>query len=469
MGGAAYQAQPAGIDLPEAVVHDTDAHDDGEADEDEEEVVQPEPMAPELLSEAMVRSGFLLKRGDKRKHWKKRWVVLRASRLAFYKNQKEYRLMKVVNTHEIRAAVPVDFKRVGLTVGIVTPERTLYIRGATQEETYAWLHDINRIREQSRDSQPGHELAHHMHALHMRNDGRPLSPRLDSGPAAYLRVEQGTAQAPITIAPRSVTAPTVSISQVCDDMRAEPVVLSTSPSSMTAAQRPLGGRDEPQNGDVSSPHLCTAPPIAEALEHDDAHDTRLMPPAMQPVLSSSEEEGEQDETRAPPAPLRLPSRDEDVDRIVAQGYLMKQSSRRKQWRKRWFVLTVHNIFYAGSHMDSRAHRSIPTSMILDVMECEPPASVNPSFSLRSLSSAALPTDTPHGKHAAHAESPIQSVFGPSKPRMDHCFKIVTPMRTYFLCAPTEEDEIKWLSALQTILNRQRSAPGSQQRTVMSPH
>ena len=53
--------------------------------------------------------------------------------------------------------------------------------------------------------------------------------------------------------------------------------------------------------------------------------------------------------------------------------------------------------------------------------------------------------------------------------MEHCFKIVTPMRTYFLCAPTEEEEIKWLSALQTILNRQRSAPGSQQRTVMTPH
>lgn len=67
LGGAAYQAQPAGIDLAETVVHDTDGHDDVEADEDEEEVGQPELMAPELLSEAMVRSGFLLKRGDKRK------------------------------------------------------------------------------------------------------------------------------------------------------------------------------------------------------------------------------------------------------------------------------------------------------------------------------------------------------------------------------------------------------------------
>lgn len=67
MGGAAYQAQPAGIDVAETAVHDTDGHDDAEVDEDDEDVGQPEPMAPELLSEAMVRSGFLLKRGDKRK------------------------------------------------------------------------------------------------------------------------------------------------------------------------------------------------------------------------------------------------------------------------------------------------------------------------------------------------------------------------------------------------------------------
>lgn len=40
MGGAAYQAQPAGIDVAETAVHDTDGHDDAEVDEDDEDVGQ---------------------------------------------------------------------------------------------------------------------------------------------------------------------------------------------------------------------------------------------------------------------------------------------------------------------------------------------------------------------------------------------------------------------------------------------
>ena len=37
----------------------------------------------------------------------------------------------------------------------------------------------------------------------------------------------------------------------------------------------------------------------------------------------------------------------------------------------------------------------------------------------------------------------------------YSFQIVTTERTFVLCVPTEEDEIRWLSALQTLLNRQR--------------
>lgn len=60
--------------------------DDAEADEDELDA--HESMAPELVNEVIIRSGFVYKRGEKRKTWKKRWAVLRASRLALYKNEK---------------------------------------------------------------------------------------------------------------------------------------------------------------------------------------------------------------------------------------------------------------------------------------------------------------------------------------------------------------------------------------------
>ena len=42
----------------------------------------------------------------------------------------------------------------------------------------------------------------------------------------------------------------------------------------------------------------------------------------------------------------------DPSRIILQGYLMKQSNRRKHWRKRWFVLTSSKLMYTRSHMVS---------------------------------------------------------------------------------------------------------------------
>lgn len=39
------------------------------------------------------------------------------------------------------------------------------------------------------------------------------------------------------------------------------------------------------------------------------------------------------------------------------------------------------------------------------------------------------------------------------------FKIVTTQRTLLLCAPTEEEEIKWLSAVRALIHRQRSGSG----------
>lgn len=35
-----------------------------------------------------VKSGYLMKKGERRKAWKKRWFVLRGGQVAMYKNEK---------------------------------------------------------------------------------------------------------------------------------------------------------------------------------------------------------------------------------------------------------------------------------------------------------------------------------------------------------------------------------------------
>ena len=37
-------------------------------------------------------------------------------------------------------------------------------------------------------------------------------------------------------------------------------------------------------------------------------------------------------------------------KVILSGYLMKCGSKRRNWRKRWFVLTAEKLFYSTSHM-----------------------------------------------------------------------------------------------------------------------
>lgn len=50
----------------------------------------------------------------------------------------------------------------------------------------------------------------------------------------------------------------------------------------------------------------------------------------------------------------------------------------------------------------------------------------------------------------------------------HCFKIITPKRTYLVSSPSEEDEIKWLAALQCLVARKATAPSPPSLSDLPP-
>jgi len=54
----------------------------------------------------------------------------------------------------------------------------------------------------------------------------------------------------------------------------------------------------------------------------------------------------------------------------------------------------------------------------------------------------------------------------------HTFKIVTTKRTLLLCAPSEEDEIKWLGAIRALIARRAElgqVPGKASKSASSGH
>ena len=54
----------------------------------------------------------------------------------------------------------------------------------------------------------------------------------------------------------------------------------------------------------------------------------------------------------------------------------------------------------------------------------------------------------------------------------HTFKIVTTKRTLLLCAPSEDDEIKWLGAIRALIARRAElgqVPGKASKSASSGH
>jgi hypothetical protein len=99
------------------------------------------------------------------------------------------------------------------------------------------------------------------------------------------------------------------------------------------------------------------------------------------------------------------------------------------------------------------NRQIPLSAILDAIEYEgpPPPSKQRSLPLSPSASEDYPRS-----------------FGDGKKNYEHCFKIITPKRTYLVCAPGEEDEIKWLAALQCLVARKSSQGAPSTSSALSP-
>ena len=104
----------------------------------------------------------------------------------------------------------------------------------------------------------------------------------------------------------------------------------------------------PRSGSFTAPSLTPSPPrhrpsrmqnITSSDSDDPSPQTfhhRSGSAHLQP-LSASPTKGQ-----FPPAP--------DPAKTVLSGYLMKCGSKRRNWRKRWFVLTGEHLMYSASHM-----------------------------------------------------------------------------------------------------------------------
>ncbi|TIA78122.1 hypothetical protein E3P92_03956 [Wallemia ichthyophaga] len=293
-----------------------------------------------INEENVLRNGYLDKKGGgHRKRWKKRWFVLRPTKLAIYKSDKEYRLLRLIDVSAMHTCVEVDVgKKHNNVFGLVTPDRIFYLKCHSRPDMESWIDAVNMARKFMRESNSLHT------SLAINNESSSQLSPVNIPTPAHRRTSLSSTQA-------------------------SPARIETGGFSLTT-----DGGESPNDRDST----------------DDDDDDGGLPPT-------------------------------DPNKVILTGYLMKLS-KRKAWRKRYWMLTSDKLSYARSHMD-KPQRHIPLSKILDTLEAEK-----------------QPT-SPEGAE-----------------QHEHKFKVITVKRTFILSAQSEEEEIRWLSALQTLLAHKRGLP-----------
>ncbi|KAJ7476035.1 pleckstrin-like protein [Mycena latifolia] len=343
----------------------------GEDSEDEDEVeggwrtatadAGDSPRPRGSADESVIKAGYLWKKGERRKTWKKRWFVLRPAHLAYYKTAAEYQLLRLLDLADVHSCTKVALKRHENTFGLVSPVRTFYLQAKNPGEVHDWVLAIEAARQ------------------------------------ALVAASAGPSSTPIPI-PRG-------------RVRHAPPPMTPSPPSQGGYYMTSSDSEDASPSGQRSYSLSSQTRPATTMQQGGTS-----PSAKGPV---------------------------DPGKTILSGYLMKCGSKRRNWRKRWFVLTGEQLVYSGSHMDTKPHRRFPFAEILDALEYDLPANrQNPA--LMAPPAVSPPTVPPASDDDAHDA---------------HTFKIVTTKRTLLLCAPSEEDEIKWLGAVRALIARRSGSGG----------
>jgi len=324
-------------------------------------------------------------------------------KLAYYKNEREYQCLHILCLGEIHTVTAVSLKRHTNTFGIVTPTRTFYIQASSQKECDDWVDSLNEARNRLKEIETP--------PAPTPVAGTPRGSVIDGCLTRSLSTRRAG------VPPAITTTRYDGVSQ-----QSGAPVTPTSPIAGLNFSGVSSDSDDPFTSAAGSPprtNITVEPPQTPTTTNANTNTN-------QHVLLSS------------------PQRQSNNNQVVLSGYLMKCGSKRKTaWRKRWFTLTADRLTYAKSHMDTKHVKQVPLVKIVDAIECAPSS-----------------TSGSHGNNNHGQGDDGDDGGGTAKPGSKHTFKIITTERgAFLLCAPSEEEEIRWLSAVRALIARRRSMEG----------
>ncbi|RKP09730.1 hypothetical protein THASP1DRAFT_28470 [Thamnocephalis sphaerospora] len=434
--GAADSPQSRGIAVPAPppLAYESDEQDGLALSKEQQKEVE---------HEQILHSGYLLKRAQKRKQWRRRWFVLRSNKLVYYKDQKEYKLLGIVPLDQILACAEVQRKekpkkrksKRANVFGIVTTERKFYFSVESPEEMLSWLRAIRGVHADflAKSAAGGvtpaalaGKAADRDHSPLQRGDQpslptsrtvkfdeptggahtfKPTVARLPSeqGSAQDRPKQQNTASPPTSGNAASVLGADTTASKV--KARSADVV----PNDGDCADDEFDSDEEKLATAGGNPTKDNADDDYYDVEGGDDDDDEY-----DDYDEEEEEEGceESDECECvEPGGEAIGAL--NTAQILKTGLLRKRSGPRKAWKKRWFVLRPTQLVY---YKDQREYKSLG---IIDLNDIE-------------------------------AVAPL-----PRKKRTN-VFGVMTSRKKYYLQAGSPEELLDWTRALRDACRAARS-------------
>jgi len=186
----------------------------------------------------------------------------------------------------VHSCTQVNLKRHDNTFGLISPVRTFYLQASTPQELKLWVKAIEEARETLLATSTRTSTATPIPIPESKSRSRGAAPSSLLPSGGALSPSQGSIQ--LSSSPNQLGYPSITSSD-SEDAGASMQAggYSTSPTQGAFSLSPAKGSSQPQT---------------------------------------------------------------DPAKVILSGYLMKCGSKRRNWRKRWFVLTGEKLVYSGSHM-----------------------------------------------------------------------------------------------------------------------
>ena len=118
---------------------ETCAHDSPQEEQDQDsdgsEFLQEIFIGPETP----IFSGFLMKKGKFK--WKRRWIILQSNRLLYYKDEKEYELLGIIEFKDVVSLSKVVRRR-DFVFALVTKTKTFYLQAPDDSHFKHWMESL---------------------------------------------------------------------------------------------------------------------------------------------------------------------------------------------------------------------------------------------------------------------------------------------------------------------------------------